>query len=122
MQARPLEFAGEVACPCLSKIRGLAQVKHYVRLGVGGQPRRLCRTTIAMITFGVEGRLRHDRSWIGLMENQKGAILLMPDEIHRALPDDMDGSDGVVSLEQVLPWPYSDKLGRDGAQVIFHRR
>jgi hypothetical protein len=38
------------------------------------------------------------------------------------LLDDMDGGDGVVSVEQVLPWPYSDKLGRDGAQVIFHRR
>ena len=105
MQACPLEFAGEVACPCLSKIRGLAQVKPYVGLGVGGQPRRLCGERIAMIMFGIEGCLRHDRSWTGLLQDQKGAILLMPDEIHRALLDDMDGGDGVVSLEQVLPWP-----------------
>lgn len=121
MQASPLELAGEVAGPCLGEIRDVAQVPPDIGLGVCDQLRGLGGNRVAMIALGIERGLRNDRAGARLLEDQPGAILLMPDEMDATVLDNVDGGDGVAEMEQALPLSHRDHPGRNGAQVIFHR-
>lgn len=103
MQSCPLHFMSEMAGPGFGKHRimrqGLLQIAPRDRL----RDSRGLGAPVTMILLGIERGFGQNGPRQRALKDQRGPIILVPDEMEAAGMDDMNQPDGVTAMENGVP-------------------
>ena len=109
MQPRPLDLMRQVTRPIPREFPVCVEAAAQVHLRHGPRRRVAFGASAAMITIGIDGRLREDRARPSALEDKSGAVLLGPHEVDGPAPHEMHNVDSVTKV----------KYRRAGSELAF---